>query len=160
MVLIKILVVLNCGAIALQDFKERAVMAFLFPTVGILLAINYLYNATWNVYLLFVGINVLLVSLILFLLYLYTKWVIRKPFLNVSFGLGDLFFFYALALGFPTVTFILLFVGALLFSLLVLLFAKMNNNMDTVPLAGLMGLFLMGILILSFFPNVPSLYIL
>jgi len=81
-------------------------------------------------------------------------------FLNVSFGLGDLLFFYALAFGFPTVTFLVLFVLSILFSLFVFALLKTKKGTETVPLAGLMGLFLTGVLLVSFFPNAPSLYLL
>lgn len=74
--------------------------------------------------------------------------------------MGDVLFFYAFALGFPTMTFVLLFVGAIFFSLLVFLILKMGRPMETVPLAGLMGLFVMGVLVSSLFPDTPSLYIL
>lgn len=102
----------------------------------------------------------LLISLVVFILFIYTKYVARMKFLNVSFGLGDLLFFYAFAMGFPTVTFLILFVGAILFALGTFLLTKKNEENETIPLAGLMGLFLIVVLILSFFPIAPSLYLL
>jgi predicted membrane channel-forming protein YqfA (hemolysin III family) len=160
MVLLKVIVMLVCGLVAFQDFKERAVSWILFPIIGSLLAFLYLNATSFEQYYLFVLTNTLLISGILLILFLYTKHIARKGFLNVSFGLGDLLFFYAFALGFPTLTFIVLFATSILFSLVVFLFSKTEKEKETIPLAGLMGFFLIGVFLLSFFPNVPSLYIL
>jgi len=159
MILIKFLVILVCALIAFQDFKERAVSWVLFPIIGLLLAFLFLNVTSFEQYSLFVMTNVLLVSGILLILFLYTKHIARMKFLNVSFGLGDLLFFYAFALGFPTLTFIVLFVGAILFSLVFFLFSKKERKKGTIPLAGLMGFFLMVVVLASFFPQTPSLYI-
>lgn len=151
---------LSCALIAYQDFKERAVSWVLFPIMGIVLAFLYLNTTSFKQYALFVLANVLLVSGIVLILFLYTKHIAHKKFLNVSFGLGDLLFFYAFALGFPTMTFIVLFVGSILFSLIIFLLSKTGKEKGTIPLAGLMGFFLTGILLVSFLPNAPSLYLL
>ncbi len=79
-------------------------------------------------------------------------------FLNVSFGLGDVLFFYAFSLGFPTVTFLILFVSSILFSLMVSLIQKRKNIANGIPLAGLMSLFLVFIFSIEFLPSLPSLY--
>lgn len=79
-------------------------------------------------------------------------------FLNVSFGLGDILFFYAFALGFPTATFLILFVSSILFSLMVSLIQKKKKTESGIPLAGLMSLFLVFAFSIEFLPNLPSLY--
>jgi len=159
MALLKLLIILVLVLIALQDLKERAVYWFLFPLVGGLLALLHFGQTSLHQYIIMVGINILLVSLILLILYLYTKLIANQKFLNVSFGLGDLLFFYAFALGYPTYTFLLLFIGSILFSFVVFLVLKSRQNLETIPLAGLMGIFLIGVTVISSFPNVPSLYI-
>ncbi len=160
MILIKILLILSCGLIAFQDFKERSVSWILFPLIGFLLAWIHLNNTSVEQYTVFVSANILLVSTILLILFLYTKHIAKMKFLNVSLGLGDLLFFYAFAMGFPTMTFIVLFVGSILFSLTIFLLSKSKHKFDTIPLAGLMGVFMIGVILASFFPNVPSLYLL
>lgn len=151
--------VLVCALIAFQDFKERMVSWILFPIVGVLLGFLYLWNAPFEQYYPFVFTNMLLVTGIVLVLFLYTRYIARMEFLNVSFGLGDLLFFYAFALGFPTITFLILFVGAILFSLVVFLVSKGKQEEETIPLAGLMGFFLIVVIVASLFPNSPSLYI-
>lgn len=152
--------VLVCALIAFQDFKERMVSWILFPVVGLLLGFLYIWNTSFEQFYPFVFTNMLLISGIVLFLFLYTKYIARMEFLNVSFGLGDLLFFYAFALGFPTMTFLILFVGSILFSLAVFLITKGKQENETIPLAGLMGFFLIVVLIASFFPSAPSLYIL
>lgn len=156
---LKIILVLTCALIAFQDFKERMVSWILFPVVGICLAFLYSTQVSFTQFYPFVVMNIILVTTIVLILFLYTKYIAKMEFLNVSFGLGDLLFFYALALGFPTVTFLVLFVLSILFSLVTFLVFKGKNGVETIPLAGLMGLFLTGVIIASFFSNVPSLYI-
>lgn len=158
MVPLKILAIIICALIAHQDFRERAVTWPLFPLLSLSLLALYALNAQWYQFLMFATINFLIVSGILLVLYLYSEHVMKRKFLDVSFGLGDMFFFYALALGFPTLSFIILFVGALLFSLLVTLIFRKRDKMGTVPLAGLMGVFLIGVLLISFSPIAPSLH--
>ncbi|MEM9143443.1 MAG: hypothetical protein AAGA86_10685 [Bacteroidota bacterium] len=158
--LFKIGAIVCCAIIAVQDVKERAVQWIWFPLLGLVLSLLYLQNTPLEHYLLFALTNALLVSLILVLLALYTKYIAKKTFMNVSFGLGDLLFFYAFALGFPTFTFVLLFVAAILFSFLVFLLKSPRKEGGTVPLAGLMGVFLIGVFLISCIPNMPSLYLL
>ena len=148
-----------CGSIFFQDVKERLVSWFLFPLLGIFLAlIFYDTVATGHFFLLSVVTNSALVTLIILILYVYAKFILKKKFINHSFGMGDLLFFYAMAVGFPSLTFIVLFTGGIFFSLLLFLALKKNRAMTTVPLAGYMALYLAIILAGSFFIESPSLY--
>ncbi len=153
------LVLACCGAIAVQDFKERAVVWFLFPLLGILMCSMHLLQSNVRQLLLFAGANVLLITGILLILFLHTTYILRRKFINVSLGVGDILFFYAFALGFPTMTFIILFVGSVLFSLVLFVFLKRIHEVQTVPLAGLMSLFLMAVFVMERFPITPSLYL-
>lgn len=156
---LKILLVLACALIAFQDFKERMVSWVLFPLVGLILGFLYLAQTSFEQFYPFVFTNMLLITGIVLVLFLYTRYIVRMKFINVSFGLGDLLFFYAFALGFPTITFLILFVSAIIFSLIVFLISKKKDKNDTIPLAGLMGFFLIVVVLVSFLPSTPSLYI-
>ena len=160
MLLLKLLVITSCVCIAFQDFRERAVTWLFFPTLAILLTSQYLLTSTIDQYYPFILANLLLVSGILLILFLYTRYISKTKFLNVSIGLGDILFFYAFALGFPTLTFIVLFSGSILFSALCFFIYKKQGPIATVPLAGLMGCFLIVVFLASFFPKTPSLYLL
>ncbi|AWX45723.1 hypothetical protein HME9304_02750 [Flagellimonas maritima] len=156
--ILQLLTMMGCGIVAVQDFKDREVIWICFPIIGVLLACLHAHRLGFDHFVFFALNNIVLVSCVLALLWTITKFVFKKEFLNVSFGLGDMLFIYAFALGFPTVTFIILFVGSILFSLLAFIILKMFTQAKTVPLAGFMGIFLISVLLLAFLPNTPSLY--
>lgn len=159
MLVLQTLTLAGCGIMAFQDFRDREVNWVLFPLLGLVLGLCHLFHVDLSLFFASVLGNILVVSCILIILWAITKYIFKKNFLNVSFGLGDVLFFYALALGFPTVTFIYLLVGSICFSLAA--FAVVNRfiKMETVPLAGLMSIFLMAVTLLTLLSNTPSLYI-
>ncbi len=144
--------------IALQDIKERAVYWFLFPILGICLAIMGMQYHLWEQYFLYSVLNCCIVSIVLGILYLYTSKLRKKRFLNHSLGLGDMLFFYVLAIGFPTISFVIVFAFSLLFSLAIYLFFKKSFTLSTIPLAGFMAIFLMMLWGYTIFFDKPSLY--
>lgn len=131
----------------------------LFPLVGFLLATAYLKQSVMIVFLLNALSNVILVTLIILILWTFTKFLTRKPFLNHSMGLGDVLFMYALALGFPTLTFIILLSCSIIFSLLLHVYIQKAKTNTTIPLAGFMSLFLIAILLWSVFSKQNHLYL-
>lgn len=159
MLLLEVVTILGFGAIAFQDLRERLVHWVLFPIIGILLAALHLQHTKFEFFLFFSFFNVLLITGILLILWLYTKYIKKKGFINTSFGLGDVLFLYAFALGFPTVTFILLFACSLCFSLLAFVILNYFDHKGTVPLAGLMGIFLGAIFLWNVFTHQFSLYL-
>ncbi|WP_350292601.1 hypothetical protein [uncultured Croceitalea sp.] len=156
---LKITAILPLLLIAIQDFKERKVLWFLFPVLGVILGVIHFFSSALDeIFLYHVLLNCILVTAILSILYLATILIFKKQFLNQSFGLGDVLFFYAFALGFPTISFIVLFANAILFSLLVFLILRKTNGFTTVPLAGLMAVFTIIAFLVSLFVKNPSLY--
>lgn len=159
MLALQLFTMVTCSIIAIQDFQERKVLWICFPIAAIFLAILHLNHVGFLPFLYATFTNIFLVSCILLLLWLVTRYILKKGFLNVSFGLGDMLFMYAFAMGFPSVTFTLLFVASIGFSLIVFTFMKVLANSETVPLAGLMGVFLIAVILMDHFPNSPSLYL-
>lgn len=157
-VIIKIALLFVLGLIAFQDIKDKKVNWILFPITAIMMFTLYQNYTTLNLSYTFLLMNIFMVSSILGILFIYTKYIRGMEFLNVSFGLGDVLFFYAFALGFPTITFLILFVCSILFSLIITLFRSKEYNVTGVPLAGLMSLFLAVIFSFGFVPSIPSLY--
>lgn len=133
-------------------------MWILFPLLGILMGALYYWHTIPQIYLTNTVINFAFVTLTIGILYIYCKLIAKEIFINQSFGMGDLFYFYAFALGFPTITFIVLFAFSLVFSLLIFLFLKKRLHLKTVPLAGLMALFLCSIFVWSFFLDSNQFY--
>ncbi len=142
-----------------QDYKSREVYWFLFPFLGMLLSVLFFLNSHSYFVLLSMLFNSMLVSMIILILYLYTRFISKKNFLDHSFGLGDILFFYAFCLGFPSLTFIVLFTFSILFTTSLYFILKKDKKNKTVPLAGFMSLFLVFIFGISLIIEYPILYI-
>ena len=137
-IFIKIVLILILFYITYQDIKERQVYWFLFPAAALGCGILF-YKATISeLFLLSVAFNLCFISLLLLVVYLYSKVKLKTPF-SQSFGLGDVLLFVGLAFTFSTLSFLVIFIGALCFALLLHLVVKQKQ--PTVPLAGYMSLF-------------------
>lgn len=158
MMVLQLLSTVCLGIMAYQDMRKREVSWLLFPLLGISLGLAFSLQVGLTVFLYTTLLNLVLVTVIMVLLWAITTFIFKKAFLNVSFGLGDLLMLYVCALGFPTMTFVYLLVGSLLFSLVAFMVMKLVLQSQTVPLAGLMGLFLIAMTLLSWMPGSPSLY--
>ena len=159
MLILQLLTMLGCGIVAVQDLRDREVLWILFPAIALFLAGLHISHVGLEHFLFFALNNCILVTCILLLLWVVTKYIFKKRFLDVSFGTGDILFMYAFALGFPSLTFIVLLVGSILFSLLAFIILKLFFRAETVPLAGLMGIFLIAVLLATALPNSLSLYL-
>ena len=153
-----IALILIFGIIIYEDLNTRLVHWVLFPVLTFLLGWLFYNKVGFSIFVMFTSINIMIISLLLFILFLYAKWIIKLPFLNTVFGLGDLLFFYALSMAFPTITFIILFVSALIFSLLLHLVIKKKKTQTTVPLAGYMSVFIGTVFCTSLFIDQINLY--
>ncbi|CAM1344628.1 hypothetical protein [Tenacibaculum amylolyticum] len=144
--------------IFLQDIKERKVYVFLLLLALLVGGYTY-YDNTFTPQLFFINIftNAMVVSIIVLLLFLYTKFKIRKNFFQ-AIGFGDILFFLALSVSFPTITFLVLFSSSLLFSLLLFISIKSKLNNKAVPLAGFQALFVFLILFINLVFNILNLY--
>ncbi|WP_103069706.1 hypothetical protein [Aquimarina sediminis] len=159
MLLVKIIIIGILGIIAYQDFKDRKVYGFVFPVLIGLLGLLHYQNVNHINFLYAVLINLGVLIVIMGILYLYTLIKIKRPFFEEVFGVGDLLFFLALGVGFPTVTFIILLVFSLLFSLVAWLVVKKSAKHNTIPLAGYMSVFLGVICIAYWSTNILTLYL-
>lgn len=142
-----------------QDYKDRLVSWILYFLVGITSFILHSSFVSWELVLVSSIFNFGFISLLITIIYLYSKLIKRQPLINHSIGIGDVFLFYALCFLFPIITFILLFVFSLLFSLLLHSFLKEKYNQhNSVPLAGYIALFYCVVILFSFFVNSTFLY--
>ncbi len=156
---IKIALIVFLAVILIQDCKERAVHVLLFPISAALFMTLHYHIGNKMLFLTYIGINMLLVSLILLVLFLYSKLWLKIDFINGSFGLGDLFFFLIIATAYPTISFIVLFVGAIFFSLMAHYIYRKKQKAKTVPLAGYMALFFGMVIMISFVKGDALLYL-
>lgn len=126
--------------VLLQDVKERQVHWFLFPIIGICSGILLYQNTFSQLFFSTILINLSFLVLLIGIVYLYSKLKLKTAISN-TFGLGDGLLFLVLAFSFSSVSFLVLFVFGLVFSLILHLFFKQKTKQKTVPLAGYLSLF-------------------
>jgi hypothetical protein len=138
--IIKVVLLLALIMVFLQDLKERQVYWFLFPLIAICSGIILYRQMFSELFLITLIINIAFVLILLSSVVLYSNLKMKQS-ITKTFGLGDGLLFLALAFTFPSVTFLILFVFGLIFSLIIHLFSKNQAKSTTVPLAGYLSLF-------------------
>lgn len=156
--LLKLLLLGVFSLIFFQDYKDRKVYWFLYPIVGFLVLALQIQIIPVDVALVNSVCNLLLVFILLIFCYLYARIKLKKSLLQSVLGLGDILFFIAIAFSFSIISFWVLFVFSLIFSLILHLVLQYKQTEKTVPLAGYMSLFFAVVYSLSFFCNFHFLY--
>jgi len=126
--------------VGVQDIKERKVYWFLFPIIALCSGVLLYKNITSDVYYITIGINYFFVLVLIAVIFLYSKFKIKSS-IKDTFGLGDGLLFFALTFTFSNISFMILFVFSLIFSLVIHVVLKKHSKFQTVPLAGYMSLF-------------------
>lgn len=157
MVVLKIILLFAFGAVLYQDIRERAVFWFLFPLIALCAGMLFYFGTVPELFYMATLLNVAFVVLLLLAVFLYGRLKLRTAFSSV-FGLGDVLFFFAVCCSFSTVSFIVVFCSALVFSLILHLLVSKNQTPETVPLAGYMGLFFGLVYLGSWLGLVQSVY--
>lgn len=158
-IVIKLFLVILFLFVFKQDYKDRLVNWILYLLVGITSFILHSSFLSWELALINSIFNFGFISILITILYLYSKLIKRQSLINNSIGIGDVFLFYALCFLFPIMTFTLLFVFSLLFSLLLHFLIKGKYKLhNSVPLAGYIALFYSVVILFSFFVNSTFLY--
>jgi hypothetical protein len=128
------------SVISIQDFKYRAIHAYLLLGIAIIsLSINYL-EPLLNIYDMLQSIGFLIITSIGFMSYQTVK---NKQFSNPvdnTIGLGDILFFVAITPLFQVHNYVLFFVLGLLLSMLLFVMTKTLIKQKTIPLAGYLSL--------------------
>lgn len=137
--ILKCILTIAFGAILYQDVKERLVYWFLFPIVALCIGWLFYSNTLPELFLASIIANLMFVSTLLLIVFLYSKFKLNMKFDQVI-GLGDILFFLAVCFSFSTLSFLVVFISALVFSLILHLSVK-NKKRSFVPLAGYMSLF-------------------
>lgn len=137
-ILAKITLIILFFIVFYQDHKERQVHWFLFPLIGLCCGFLYFSETITELFVTSILINAAFVFLLLFLVYIYSRFKLKASFFD-SIGLGDILLFFGLAFAFSSVSFIVIFICSLIFSLILYVVTKKNTS--TVPLAGYMSLF-------------------
>lgn len=153
---LKLILLIVFALVLYQDFKNRLVYWFLYPIIGILAFAIQLHNLPLSIALTNLGGNLIFVVLILAVSLIYAKS--RNLDFKNTIGIGDVLFFLFIAGTFSIVSFLVLFVFSLLFSLILHLVLSNKKEQSTVPLAGYMSLFFGVVYAVSFCWNDTFLY--
>jgi len=137
--------------IFMQDYKDRMVYWFLYPILGLLSFIVQLYYNAVVLTLTNTAVNLLLISIVIIVIYFYSRIVMKQRFSNESIGTGDLMLLIFLTFTFSTISFIILFVFSLIFSVVLHVYLKNKSVDKTVPLAGYISIFFAAVYFISFF---------
>ena len=146
--LLGILFILLLGVLCVQDFKERKVSLILLVLAILLGGAMHVQQQDSGIFLAAIFVNLLIVFTVFLMVSMYAKIKMKQPIFNV-FGIGDLLFFMLLAVSFPTLSFLVIFVFSLIFSWSIFMLIKQYLKEKTVPLAGLQSLFLLLVFIIN-----------
>lgn len=144
-------------SIIYQDVKERRVYLWVLIASILINGIVYYQETAKQLFVLHVTLNIILVSLLSLILWVYTKFKMKVK-LSEALGIGDVIFFLVFAVGFPLKTFLWLFVSSLVFSLILHILTKSIRKDETIPLAGFQALFLFVILFINLAFDIVNLY--
>jgi len=148
--LVKIPAIVVLTLIAYHDFKHREIYWALFLFIALFFFIDGQTNMPLNEYLLNTLYNIIFVSVQFLFVYLFyrIRGIDFKSLINNIIGLGDILFITIMSLAFPWQSFLLYYIGGLVFTLFVWLCFKFKNNL--IPFAGLLSIYCAIILILEF----------
>ena len=139
-----------------EDLKNREITTYVM--IGLLFIGGFLNfrEHIFKIFLISTVINILVISWVVFILWLYAKFELKSNLFKV-FGIGDVLFFIFMGVSFPTSTFLVIFSCSLIFSLMIsLTFRKKLTKM--VPLAGMQALFLVLIVGINLIFELVNLY--
>ena len=143
-IIIKLVASITLMVIIYQDNKDREFWLFLLPLFGISGG-SLFYMQTQHVnFIQDVIQNSIIVSFIVGLIFLYSKFIMKRKLLSVL-ALGDILFFLMFSLSFPTLSFINLFTFSILFAI-AFHFLKINltnSYSNEIPLASYMSIFIL-----------------
>ena len=141
----------------IQDRKDREVYWFLFPIIAFATGV-LLYNSMLpELFYITLIINLLFIIILFTVVFLYSKFKLRTT-ITDTFGLGDGLMFMALAFTFSSISFMILFVFGLIFSLIIHVIFKKKSKHKTVPLAGYLSLYFIIIYISYWLGITPNIY--
>jgi len=148
-----LLLILTLSIIIYQDLSARAISWWTIPLLlGSIIYIR-LVEQSWSLVLFESGINLsfLIVQLILISIYFSIKQGQLTNIADTYLGWGDILFLIPIAFLFPTFSFVLFYVSSIIIVLLGFLIYKkiVNQNMETIPLAGGQAIYLVLVLFFS-----------
>ena len=142
MLWLKVLFIIVCLVIALQDVKEKQVYVLSFVVLAFTGGIIQYKQTYISLFLLEVGLNFILFVLISLSIAIYCR--LKGIELFDAIGLGDFLMWMVFVISFSTQQFVWIMTGSLIFSLLVVVWKHYRNTAEKhIPLAGYQAFFVM-----------------
>ncbi len=156
--ILNILLIFTLSAIGYQDLKERSIYVIGGVVSAVLLGYLHYHAVGFVPFVTGIAVNTVIVLCILSVLWLYAGYKLKTPLLR-SLGAGDIMFFFVMGLGFPPVTFIVIFVFSVFFAGIVYLVFQYRISKYQIPLAGFQAIFLVLIFLTRWFFPATNLYL-
>ncbi|PTX64081.1 type IV leader peptidase family protein [Kordia periserrulae] len=137
-----ILLLLLFGIISIQDFKYRAIHAYLLLGIAVVSVLINLLEPLLTLYEMLKSMAFLTCTSVGFMIYQTIKNKQLENPIDTSIGLGDILFFIAITPLFQIHNYIVFFISGLLISILLFVATKNLRKQPTIPLAGYLSLFL------------------
>lgn len=127
---------------AIQDFKYRGIIWYIFPLLGVLsLTIGFQHQMVWQeIIQSFIFLIIIISCLQIYFSIKEKKWI---HLFKTHLGIGDVLFFIAVIPLFSNVSYILFFITGMFVSGITHLIISRLNKKETVPLAGYLAIYLM-----------------
>lgn len=152
--LILFLLIPSLLLIVYQDFKYRLISWWILPILLLLVLLGQNSQSYYQIVInSAINISFLLLQYILLSLYFSFKNKAWVKLTHQHIGWGDLWFLLIIAFAFPSLHFILIYVGGLFFSLLLYMILKSFKLLvqETVPLAGTFSIYLILLQLVAYF---------
>lgn len=128
------------ACVVYMDWMERQVYLFLFPLIGFAAGYLFFKNTLQELFYMSIIMNLGLIFILMSTVFLYARYKLKTK-MTKTIGMGDVLLLLFLCFTFSTISFIVVLISALIFSLIIHLVLKTNSNHTTVPLAGYLSLF-------------------
>jgi hypothetical protein len=154
---VQILLLLLLGLTFFQDWKFRAVHWILFPLIALdACLIFFMQQGDWKV----TGLNLTFVFIVISVLFIYVS-VREQKWTNIfkaHFGIGDVLFLIAIIPLFGNTNYILFFISGMVISMLLHFGISLIKKSETIPLAGYLAVYLIGLKLISFLTDQDLFY--
>jgi len=131
-----------------QDWKSRSIHIGILVSLAVITStIFYQMSVDWKI----VGLNLAFITVVMGGLVLYIAFK-EGRFINIfkaHFGIGDVVFFIAVSPLFSNENFILFFISGMILSACTHLIVSKSKGESTIPLAGYLSIYLVGLIIVN-----------
>ncbi|MES2141101.1 MAG: hypothetical protein V4511_15450 [Bacteroidota bacterium] len=150
---IDICLLLLLAVVLFQDLKQRQISWFLIPLLLVFFIAQGLFRIPANELIHYTMFNIgfIVVQLVILTVYISIKNKKLVNIINSYLGIGDVLFIATVAAAFSPFNFIIFYIAALLFTLLVFLMVTLltKNLSKEIPLAGAMAAVIMVLIIVN-----------